>query len=217
MVRAVTFNWDATDAHAGVGAHELWKAGYVSGTCDENNKDGCFWNMVSSKTGSEATDSPSYGAFWYSLRLFDQSLPSGNCITTEAAHCGGVAHDSVTRSPVGPVWVQVPVIGGLVPCGRALNAIDTPWDETEDCEFRHLFLLLWNVINFLIWQLVPLIIVLMVVLTGVVMYFQFGGPGTLVWVKRAWRYIGIGVLTLLFSWLFLNFFLGILGFDINIF
>ncbi|GEM_PF-6461437 len=106
---------------------------------------------------------------------------------------------------------------GLVPCGVDRNNPDTPWNETEDCALRHTFLLIKNLIDFTLWKLVPLIVVIMVVATGAIFYFSWGSANTLATVRRIWRYIGMGVLILMFSWLFLNFFLGILGFDINVF
>ena len=107
---------------------------------------------------------------------------------------------------------------GLVPCGVGTDNPDTPgWNETEPCQLKHFFLLIKNLIDFTLWKMVPLIVAIMVVATGVIFYFQFGDVSTLATVRRIWHYIGIGVLILLFSWLFLNFLLGILGFNVNIF
>lgn len=106
---------------------------------------------------------------------------------------------------------------GLVPCGVDRDNPNTPWNEIEPCALKHTFLLLKNVIDFTLWKLIPLIIVLLVVATGAIFFFQFGGPEVLAQVRTIWSAVGKGVLILLFSWLFLNFLLGILGFDVNIF
>jgi len=106
---------------------------------------------------------------------------------------------------------------GLVPCGLRSDNDATPYNETAECESRHLFLLLRNLIDFVLWKATPVILVLMAIYTGGVFYFSWGGVGTLNTVRRIWRYIGIGAGVLLLSWLFLNFFLGILDFDISIF
>ncbi len=106
---------------------------------------------------------------------------------------------------------------GLLPCGVIIDDPATPWDETENCELKHFFLLLKNVIDFTLWKLVPLIIVLLVVATGAIFFFQFGGPAAMAKVRAIWSAVGKGALILLFSWLFLNFLLGVLGFDVNIF
>ena len=63
----------------------------------------------------------------------------------------------------------------------------------------------------------PLILVILAITTGVIFYFSFGSADTLARVRSIWSAVLKGTLILLFSWLFLNFLLGILGFDINIF
>ena len=106
---------------------------------------------------------------------------------------------------------------GLVPCGVDRNNPDTDWNETDDCELKHTFLLVKNLIDFTLWKLAPLIIVLLTIATGVIFYFSLGSADTLAKVRLIWSSVLKGVLILLFSWLFLNFLLGILGFDITIF
>ena len=106
---------------------------------------------------------------------------------------------------------------GLIPCGMSVDNPATPWSETDRCELRHTLLLLRNVVDFSLWRLVPLLIAVLVVVTGATFLFQFGGPEVMAKVRGIWSQVGKGVLILLFSWLFLNFFLGILGFDISIF
>ena len=107
---------------------------------------------------------------------------------------------------------------GLVPCGVDRDNPDTlSWNEKDPCELKHTFLLIKNLIDFALWKLVPLIIAILVVATGAIFYFSLGSANTLATVRRIWRYVGMGVLILMFSWLFLNFLLGILGFDVNIF
>ena len=106
----------------------------------------------------------------------------------------------------------------LIPCGVIIDDPDTPfWDETDDCELKHTFLLIKNLIDFSLWKLAPLIIVLLTIATGVIFYFSLGSADTLAKVRLIWSSVLKGVLILLFSWLFLNFLLGILGFDITIF
>src|SRR3989344_6842270 len=110
-----------------------------------------------------------------------------------------------------------PIPYGFVPCGGDRDNPETDWKDMEPFQFRHFFLLVKILLDFTLWKLTPLIIVLLAVATGVIFYFQLGDVSVLATVRRIWHYVGIGVLILLFSWLFLNFLLGILGFDINIF
>jgi hypothetical protein len=194
------------------------RASYSTGQCDENTKSACVWNRQLSNATSPQQDSPSFGKWWYGVQARDQSLPSGNCISEAGGHCGGVDSDRFDpRSVVGPILVEIPISGGLVPCGRKADAVDTPYNETETCELRHFFLLLRNVINFVLWWLIPIILILLVVLTGAVFYFSFGGLNAMAYVRRIWRAFFAGAGIVFFSWLFLNFLLGILGFNINVF
>ena len=117
-----------------------------------------------------------------------------------------------------PSFVDAQAQYGLVPCGRDTDDTTTlSWNETEDCQLRHTFLLVKILIDFALWKLVPLLIAILVVATGAIFFFQLGGPEVLARVRGIWAAVGKGVLILLFSWLFLNFLLGILGFDVNIF
>ncbi|HZX49604.1 MAG TPA: hypothetical protein VFE94_00435, partial [Candidatus Paceibacterota bacterium] len=221
MSSPVTLEWGAADAPggAGLGAQELWQAAYIAGLCDENDISRCSWVQRFTNATSPATDTPPLGKWWYSVRAYDQSLPSGNCITDQGAHCGGTpGPDRLDpRTAIGPILIEMPTIGGLVPCGRQTDSIDTPWNETENCEFRHFFLLARILVDFTLWRAVPLIIAVLLLATGAIFYFSFGGPGAMARVRQIWRAVLLGSLILIFSWLFLNFLLGIIGFDINVF
>jgi len=106
---------------------------------------------------------------------------------------------------------------GLVPCGVDRNNPDTPWNETESCELRHTLLLVRNLINFTLWSLLPLLILVFTAVTAAIFYFSLGDINTLVYVKRIWRAVIFGTIIILFSWLFLNLLLGALGFNIDAF
>jgi hypothetical protein len=122
-------------------------------------------------------------------------------------------------SDFGTIEVQyaAPPNFSLVPCGVVIDDPDTDWDETKPCTIGHTLLLVRNLINFTLWWLVPIIVTLLLIATGAIFYFSFGGADTLAKVKSIWGTVGKGVLILLFSWLFLNFLLGVLGFNIDIF
>jgi len=107
---------------------------------------------------------------------------------------------------------------GLVPCGVIIDDPETPfWDETEDCELKHTFLLTRNVIDYTLWKITPLLIAIMAVVTGVIFYYSLGSANTLALVRRIWRAVIIGVIILLVSWFFLNMLLSFFGFDISVF
>ena len=127
------------------------------------------------------------------------------------------ADGEFTREAAVEMRYGAPARYGLLPCGAIIDDPATPWHETDSCELKHLFLLVQNLLNFALWKLVPLIIAVLVVATGAIFFFQLGGPEVMAKARTIWSAVGKGVLILLFSWLFLNFLLGILGFDISIF
>jgi len=151
------------------------------------------------------------------------SNPTGATTNAQLSQAGvydlrlEAADGEFTRQASVEIRYGAPGRYGLLPCGAIIDDPTTSWHETDSCELKHLFLLLQNLLNFALWKLVPLIIAVLVVATGAVFFFQFGGPGVLTKVRTIWSMVGKGVLILLFSWLFLNFLLGVLDFNINIF
>lgn len=107
--------------------------------------------------------------------------------------------------------LPLPAWGGLVPCGRYTDDPHTPWDERETCQIKHLFLMIRIILDFLLWKIGPIILVLLAVATGLLYYFSFGLPA-LIWKARSMlKMAGIGYLILLFSWTIINLVLKILG------
>ena len=106
---------------------------------------------------------------------------------------------------------------GLVVCGALSDHPDTDFIERDKCELKHLFLLLHNLIAFALWKLSLIIVVLMAIATGAIMFFSFGGVDVLTKIRSIWKSVGIGLAILLFSWLFLNILLGLVGFNVNVF
>lgn len=106
---------------------------------------------------------------------------------------------------------------GLIPCGRDCNVLDTTgWDETDPCEFKHLFLLFKNILDFILWRLGLIILVLLAIATGAIYYFSMGAPQTMAKVKSLLKTTGIGYLIIFFAWLIINWMLIILGFQVEI-
>jgi len=106
-------------------------------------------------------------------------------------------------------------IGGLVPCDRGNNDPSTPWDDTEPCQIKHIFLLIKTLIDFALWRLAPIFAMIYTVATGVLLYFSLGDIATIAKIKSIWKAFGIGVLIMLFAWVFLNLLLGLLGFNVT--
>ncbi|OHA64414.1 MAG: hypothetical protein A2842_00810 [Candidatus Wildermuthbacteria bacterium RIFCSPHIGHO2_01_FULL_48_25] len=109
-------------------------------------------------------------------------------------------------------------VGGFVPCdANNDNPATTGLDERDPCELKHLFLLARNLIDFALWKLSLVLVILMTAFTGFTMYTSFGGMEVAARTKSMWKTVGIGFLILLFSWLLLNLLLGFVGFQVTIF
>jgi hypothetical protein len=109
---------------------------------------------------------------------------------------------------------------GLVPCGRTTDDPDTlSWDETEKCQLKHIFLMFFSLIDFILWKVIPLLLVLMVLFSGVMFYFsvQMQSADPLAKVKSIWKSVGWGLLIIFFSWILISLFLQVVGYRVGIF
>jgi len=100
-----------------------------------------------------------------------------------------------------PVSVQAICEGPIVPCGG----------EGDPCQFCHIFVLLNNIINYVLTCLTPIVAGFMMVLGG--FYFLIAGPSPEK-VKQANSVITaavIGLVIIMISWIFLNTFLDMIG------
>ncbi len=106
------------------------------------------------------------------------------------------------------IFLFIPFLtyAGLVPCGG---------EGQPECEICHLFVLLQNVINFILWQVLPYLIPLMIIAAGVVMIVAYvdlnKGPE---WIKRSreiLKNIAIGIVLVYASWIIVNVFFQIIG------
>lgn len=106
---------------------------------------------------------------------------------------------------------------GLVPCGRSSDNPDTPWNERESCQIKHLFILLRNIIDFLLWRVTLIVLLLLVIATALIFYFSIGAPTMIIYVKGVWRAAGKGYAIIFISWIIINLVLNILGYQVGIF
>jgi hypothetical protein len=108
--------------------------------------------------------------------------------------------------------------GGLVPCGRATDNLNTPfWNERDPCQIKHLFLLVKIIIDFLLLRAAPLILVLLTVATAVIFFTSLGQIITMARVKALWRAAGIGLVVVFLAWIIVNLLLGLIGYNIGVF
>lgn len=109
--------------------------------------------------------------------------------------------------------------GGLIPCGRGANDDATSWDERDPCGIKHIFLLIKILLDFLMFRLTPIALVLLTLYSGVIFYLALptGAAEPLAKIKSLWKAAGIGLLITFFAWLAINTFLGFIGFNVGIF
>jgi len=94
--------------------------------------------------------------------------------------------------------------GGLVPCG-------TPCCPCTLCDA---FVLGQNVVNMLLFRIVPIIAVFLIIIGGLMMVFAYagsGGPSALEKAKSLFTSVIIGLLIIYCAWLIVNLFLMVLG------
>lgn len=108
-------------------------------------------------------------------------------------------------------------IGSLVPCGRVIDDPNTPWNERDQCEIKHIFLLVKIIIDFLLWKLGIILLIILVALSGAIYYFSMGSLEAVSQVKLIWRAAGIGYGILFLGWLIINIFLMLFGYNVGIF
>jgi len=107
--------------------------------------------------------------------------------------------------------------GGLVPCGRTYDNPETPWNEREPCQIKHLFLIIKIILDFLLWNLIPIILVILAAATGAIFYLSSKSPNVLIQIKSIWKAVGIGILVIFLAWTIITIFMSILGYRFGIY
>ena len=101
---------------------------------------------------------------------------------------------------------------GLVPCGINYNSPNTPWNEREPCRLSHLFVMLKVILDFLFWNLMPLLLVIMVVVSGITFYLSLGDPKVIVRIKAIWSSVGKGLLIMFLGWTAISIIMAVMGY-----
>jgi len=132
------------------------------------------------------------------------------CLDKDCNESGGWSGWSFTLVQSTP-----PAKFGLVPCGRHSDNPETPWNERDPCEFKHIFLLLKNILDLLLWRVGLVVLVLLAMATAVIFYFSMGAPTTMAKVKSILKSAGTGYAIVLLAWIIINLILRILGFTMG--
>ncbi len=104
---------------------------------------------------------------------------------------------------------------GLVPCGRTSDNPDTPWDETKSCGIRHIFIMIKVIVDFVLFTLAPICLILLIAASGVMFYFSLKAESAtpLAKVKSLWKAAGIGFGILLFIWTIISIIFNLIGYQ----
>jgi len=119
---------------------------------------------------------------------------------------------------------------GLVPCGKTVcingeyneNGVCTGTEKEFPCQFCHFLVMLDEIIDFVLFKLIPPIAVLMLVIGGAMFIIaRFAEPETLVpgggdpkllsQGKRIMTSVFIGLLIIFSGWIFINWFFSLIG------
>jgi len=93
-------------------------------------------------------------------------------------------------------------IGPLVPCGTS---------ETPTCGFCHIFVLINNILSFVLTCAVPIVGAIMLVLGGFMFLLAAESPDKVENAKKIIKAVVIGIVIIFVAWVFLNSFLTSIG------
>lgn len=107
--------------------------------------------------------------------------------------------------------------GGLVPCGRPFDDPATKWDEREICGAHHLFLLLENVLDLILWKIAIIFIIVLIAILGFLLYISMGNYEIIWRVRNYLKFALIGYALIFGAWLIISILLSFMGYQIKIF
>ena len=105
------------------------------------------------------------------------------------------------------------VYAGLVPCG-SINDPTTPRiDESKPCELCDFFVMFERIVDFILFEIVPVLAVLMVAIGGFMLLFahSIGGPEMVSKAKKLFTSVAFGLLLIYGAWLIVNTFFWMIG------
>jgi len=106
---------------------------------------------------------------------------------------------------------------GLVPCGKATSSLPAVYDEKGNlikkeespevaypCQFCHLFVMLDGIITFVLFDILPLVAILMIVIGGVMFFAAVGDPAKINRAKSLLTAVAIGLVIIYSSYLIIG-------------
>jgi len=99
---------------------------------------------------------------------------------------------------------------GLVPCGR-VNDPQATEAEKMPCQLCHFFILFQRIFNFVVFDIVPVLAILMVIIAGIYFLTAGGQPANIEKGKNILRDTAIVLLIIYGGWLLINLFFLVIG------
>lgn len=147
----------------------------------------------------------------YDLELGDYSWAISSCNDSEG--CGDWSSlQSFTIESAPDEFLK-----GLVPCGRKYDNPQTDIIESKPCQLTDILVLVKYVLDFVLWRVGPITLVLLVLATGLVSYFNVGSPDINVRIKSILKSAISGYIMIILAWLIVNTLLAIIGYRIGVF
>lgn len=109
------------------------------------------------------------------------------------------------------VLLPYPTYAGLVPCGLSVDDPNQPGDQARPCTFCDFFVLFENIVDFVLFQIVPPLAVLIVVIGGVMFLLAAENPARVQQAKNILTTVAIGLLIIYGAWLIVNLFFVTIG------
>ena len=101
--------------------------------------------------------------------------------------------------------------GGIMPCNRNYDMADTPWNERESCKLKHIPVLFYNIVDFLLWEASLIALVCLVIASAIYSYASAGLPIKVVSLKNIWVAAGKGYAVMFLAWTIISLALKLLG------
>jgi hypothetical protein len=150
------------------------------------------------------------------LQIGEYSWAARSCNSSQGADLNCGAWSAIEAFEIAPAPDEFS--GGLIPCGREVDDASTPgYDESDPCGIFHIFLLLKNLLDFILWKVSLSVLLILAVITGATSYFSLGGPNALARIKTVFRSFFVGFFILMFAWMFVNIILMLFGFQFKFF
>lgn len=104
---------------------------------------------------------------------------------------------------------------GILPCNRRDDNLETPWNERETCQLKHVPVFFYQTIDFLLWRGSVVVFLGLTIFSALSAFSTAGLPIQMVNLKTLWSSAGKGFFIMFFSWTFLNLILNLVGITEN--